>query len=56
MYRFMLAHFMDDDRTKKSVSNRVKGIAAALMSKFTIPDVKEKKDTIQKVQQDSFWQ
>jgi type I restriction enzyme R subunit len=56
MYRFMLAHFTSDDSTKRVVMNKVKGIAVALQSKFSIPDVKAQKETIQKVQQDDFWQ
>lgn len=56
MYRFMLAHFTSDDSTKQAVMNRVKSIAVALQSKFSIPDVKAQKETIQRVQQDSFWQ
>ena len=56
MYRFMLAHFTSDEATKKSVMNRVKGIAVTLQSKFSIPDVKALKAVIQRVQQDEFWQ
>jgi type I restriction enzyme R subunit len=56
MYRFMLAHLTSDDSTKRTVMNRVKGIAVALQGKFSIPDVKAQKATIQRVQQDDFWQ
>lgn len=55
MYRFMLAHLTKDDSTKRALVNKVKSIAVALQGKFSIPDVKAQKDTIQRVQQDSFW-
>jgi type I restriction enzyme R subunit len=56
MYRFMLAHFTGNENTKRSVIGKVKSIALALQSKFSIPDVKAQKETIQRVQQDNFWQ
>jgi type I restriction enzyme R subunit len=55
MYRFMLAHFTSDESTQKTIMNRVKGIAVALQSKFSIPDVKAQKTVIQRVQQEDFW-
>lgn len=55
IYRFMLAKVTDDDRVKRVVVNKIKGIAGVLVTKGTLPDVQKNKDMLHQIQQDSFW-
>jgi Type I site-specific restriction-modification system, R (restriction) subunit and related helicases len=55
MYKMAVAHVTGDENGKRAIINRVKNIARSLEPKATIPQVLERRETIQKVQQDSFW-
>ncbi|MCX7749207.1 MAG: DEAD/DEAH box helicase family protein [Clostridia bacterium] len=55
MYRYMLANVSNDDSVMRSVVNRIKGIAAVLETKATLPDVKNNMGLIRRIQQDDFW-
>ena len=55
MYKLSVAHITGDENTKRSIINRIKTIARNLEPKATIPQVLERRETIKKVQQDTFW-
>ena len=55
MYKMAVAHVTSAENEKRSIINRVKSIARSLEPKATIPQVLERKETIKKAQQDSFW-
>jgi len=55
MYKMAVAHVTGEESEKRSIINRVKNIARSLEPKATIPQVLDRRETIKKVQQDSFW-
>jgi len=55
MYKLSIAHVTGDDNTQRSIINRVKTIACTLEPKATIPQVLERREIINQVQQDCFW-
>jgi type I restriction enzyme R subunit len=55
MYRYMLAGVNNDGSTQRSVLNKVKGIAAILETKRTLPDVLRNMELLRRIQQDDFW-
>jgi type I restriction enzyme R subunit len=55
MYKLALAKVQEDTSMQQSIINRIKTIARNLEPKATIPQVLERRDTIKKVQRDSFW-
>jgi type I restriction enzyme R subunit len=55
IYRYMLAQVNCDDSTMRSVSYKVKGIAAILETKATLPDVLKNMELIARIQSDDFW-
>jgi type I restriction enzyme R subunit len=55
MYRYMLAQVNGDDGAMRSVSHKIKGIAAILETKATLPDVLRNMELIVRIQSDDFW-
>jgi type I restriction enzyme R subunit len=55
MYRYMLAQVSGDDGVMRAVSYKVKGIAAILETKATLPDVLRNMELIIRIQSDDFW-
>lgn len=55
MYKLAIAHATGDKNAQRSIINRVKTIARNLEPKATIPQVLERRDIINEVQQESFW-
>jgi type I restriction enzyme R subunit len=55
MYRYMLAQVNGDNGTMRAVSYKVKGIAAILETKATLPDVLRNMELIIRIQSDDFW-
>jgi len=56
IYRYMFAKVTSDDSIQRSVVNKIKGIAAVLVTKGTLPDVQKNKDMLHQIQRDSFWE
>lgn len=55
MYRLELASAVNNEDDKNSVVKKIKNIASHLEKKATIPQVRDAKDTLKKVQQTEFW-
>jgi type I restriction enzyme R subunit len=55
LYRLELAYLGNNDGDKNIIAAKIKAAAQSLEQKATIPQVREKRETIAKVQQDSFW-
>lgn len=56
LFRLMLAYATDDESAKRSIVNRVKGIAEALETKGTIPQVYAQREMLAQIKKVAFWE